>query len=202
MNRQDSVLRTIACDSIAGKTRFTQSELAGRLGLSLSLINGVVKKLENISAVNINRRSFDVISLNRLLMFWATHRNLKRDIVYSARADLAVRDIERGLPDEVAFTGYTAYKFLYDETPSDYSEVYVYSTDRALEEIRGRFPNSTSKIPNLIVLKCDEYIQTEIQQHLLEKSSVCKAQLFVDLWNMNEWYSKEFVQMLTSRLGL
>ncbi|MGC8618713.1 MAG: hypothetical protein ACP5UZ_08290 [Thermoplasmata archaeon] len=202
MNRENSVLRTIACDSISGNTRFTQLGLADRLNLSLSLINRVIKKLENISAIRINRRSFEVISLNRLLMFWATHRNLNKDIVYSARVDLPVTDIERSLPDEIAFTGYSAYKLLYDETPSDYSEVYVYATDIGLEEIKRRFPSSSSKIPNLFVLKCDQYIQEEIREHRLERSSVCRGQLFVDLWNMNEWYSKEFVQMLTSRLGI
>jgi hypothetical protein len=111
-----------------------------------------VTSLRDINAVRVKQRSFEVTALDRLLLYWATHRSLKKDIVYQTRADAQVKDIERGMPNEIAFTGYTAYKFLFNEVPADYSEVYVYATDNGLKEVKRRF-GANGKIPNVIVRK-------------------------------------------------
>ncbi len=202
MKRQDAILRSISCDFLSGKKKFTQLELSKELELSLSVINATIRTLSDISAIRVNVRSFELVSFDRLLYYWATHRNLKKDILYQARVDFSVEEIEKNMPDEIAFTGYSGYKFLFNETPSDYSEVYVYADESGLNEIKYRFPNALSKLPNVTVLKVDEFIAKAIEQHRLEKSSVCPGQIFVDLWNMNEWYSKEFVKSLSERFEL
>lgn len=201
MNKRETVFRAIACGHIEGKRSFTQLALSRELGTSLSTINGAVTDLENINAVRVKPRSFEVMALDRLLMYWATHRNLKKDIVYQTRVSAPVKDIEKSMPDGVAFTGYTAYRFLFKETPADYSEVYLYATETGLKEIKRRFETS-DKIPNLIVLRCDGNMEKAIEGHTLKGSSVCAAQLFVDLWNMNQWYAKDFVDALSKRLGI
>jgi hypothetical protein len=114
---------------------------------------------------------------------------------------MPIRDIERSMPDGVAFTGYTGYRFTFDEAPADYSEVYLYATESALEQIKKRFGPSERQ-PNLIVMRCDDYLGGEISKGKLDKSSVCPAQLFADLWNMGQWYAKDFVDALSKRLGI
>jgi DNA-binding transcriptional regulator LsrR (DeoR family) len=199
MKRQEVVLRRIACGYISGERSFTQLGISKELGVSLSAVNGAVSNLRDINAVRVKRRSFEVTALDRLLLYWATHRNLKKDITYQTRADMPVKDIEKSMPDGAAFTCYTAYRLLYDDAPADYSEVYVYATDDALDEIKRRF-KSSDKVPNVIILKCDSGLERMIKEHKLKRSSVCAAQIFVDLWNANQWYAKDFVDALLKRL--
>ena len=193
--------RKIGCDSIKERGRFTQLGISKELGVSLSVVNGAVKELSAINAVRINKRSFEVIALDRLLLYWATHRNLGKDIVYRTRAEMTVKEIEREMPVGIAFTGYTAYIRLYGDAPADYSEVYAYAADSALGEVRRRF-KPTAKKPNITILRCDRELEREIQEGKLRNLSVCPAQLFVDLWNMNEWYAKDFTDALSKRLGV
>lgn len=198
---KEVVIREIACEYLEGGRSFTQLMLSRKLNLSLSLVNGAVRALSEISSVRVAQRGFEVISLNRLLLYWATHRRLSRDIIFTTRVDLPVRDLERSMPDEIAFTGYTAYRFLYDEAPADYSEVYVYATAEGISEIRRRF-EANGKVPNLTVMKADPNMEDAIRNHRLNKSSVCPAQLFVDLWNMKEWYARDYTDSLSRRLGI
>lgn len=201
MNKQEIVFRQIGCGYISGKRSFTQSGLSKEAGLSLSIVNAAVTRLSEINAVHVKRRSFEVIALDRLLLYWATHRSIKKDIIYQTRADMPVREIERGMPEGIAFTGYTAYRLLFRDVPADYSEVYLYATPTALDTIKRRFePND--KIPNVIVLRSDSGLQKMIDMKQNGHSSVCEAQLFVDLWNMNQWYAKDYTDALMERLGI
>ncbi len=201
MNKQEIVFRKIGCSCIEGRSSFTQLELSKELDVSLSIVNAAVTNLKDINAVRVKQRSLDVIALDRLLLYWATHRNLKKDIVYQTRANAPVKEIERNMPNGIAFTGYTGYRLVFNEAPADYSEVYLYATEESLKEIKRRFePND--RIPNVIVLRCDSDLETAIKRHRLKASSVCPAQLFADLWNMNQWYAKDFVDALSKRLGI
>jgi hypothetical protein len=79
------------------------------------------------------------------------------------------------------FTAYSGAKFYYNINPSDYSEIFVYGNT---DEITKRFPFRKG-IPNIVCLKTDE--------HLMKYDSTPIAQIFVDLWNLNTWYAKEFL---------
>lgn len=202
MNKKEIVFRRLGCGYIdEGRRSFTQLDLSRELGMSLSIVNAAITSLRDVNAVRVKQRSLEIMALDRLLLYWATHRNLRKDIVYQTRVHAPVLEIEKSMPDGIAFTGYTAYRFLFKEAPADYSEVYLYSGDDALSEIKSRF-QPDERTPNLFVLECDSDLEGSIKGRKLRSSSVCVAQLFVDLWNMNEWYAKDYVEALSKRLGV
>ncbi len=193
MKKIESVYREILYRTIEKKEfQLTQSELSKKLNLSLSIVNLAVKKLESIGAIKIMQRSFKVIDVKKILYFWASARNLEKDIIFKKRINMPVREIERNIPD-ITFTAYTAYKFQFKDTPADYSEVYIYADEKELEIIKKRFPKTEDeKKSNLIVLKKDETL------NLYKTLPI--PQIFVDLWNLKEWYAKDFLNALEKNL--
>jgi len=195
MKRTESVYREILYQAIE-KNNFslTQSELSKKLDLSLSIVNLSIKKLSNIGAIKINQRSFNILDIKKILYFWASIRNLEKDVIFKTRIDLPAREIERNMPN-ISFTAYTSYKMKFNDVPADYSEIYVYADTEELEKIKKRFLKlkiSDNKKPNLIVLKKDKSIELY--------NSIPTAQIFVDLWNLKEWYAKEFSDNIERRI--
>ncbi len=168
-----------------------QSELAKKLGFSLSTINLAVKKLEKMNAVRINKMNLNIIDTKKILYLWASIRNLEKDIIYQTRADKPVREIEQTLPN-VIYAAYTAYKFKFKDVPADYSEVYLYANEEEIKEIKKRFPKN-DKNPNLFVLKKNK----NTEQH--PKTGTI-ANIFVDLWNLKQWYANEFLKAIEKKL--
>ena len=166
----------------------TQSYLANALNISLSTVNLAIKPLESMNAIKIKKMGFDIIDVKRILYYWASKRNLEKDIIYKTRVDLPVKEIEKQMPNNIIFTAFSAYKFKFKDVPADYSEVYIYGD----EDIKKRFKES-EKSPNLFVLKKDN----------LEKygKTVTIANLFVDLWNLKQWYAKDFLNALEAKIG-
>ena len=119
---------------------------------------------------------------------------LQDHILYKTRVDLPVDQIEKNMPPEVLFTAYTGYKFRFKDVPADYSEVYVYASGRGLDALKTRFPESV-KVPNLFILKADEHLIQASRNNI-----VPDCQIFVDLWNLPEWYAKEFIINLKERI--
>ncbi len=166
----------------------TQAELSRTLKFSLSTVNRTITVLARIGAIVVHARNFEIIDAKKILYYWASTRNLKKDIIYQTRVDLPVREIQKLMPSTIKFTAYTAYVLRFKDVPADYSEVYVYG-DTTLE---GRFPKKEGP-PNLFVLRFDP--------HLQRYTSVPIATIFVDLWNCKEWYAKEFIKALEVRLN-
>ena len=177
------------------KFNFTQLELSKKLNVSLSIVNSSVKKLESIGAVKIQQRSFNVIDIKKILYLWASLRNIDKDIILKIRIEAPVREIERALPN-VVFTAYTAYKLIFDEVPADYSEVYAYASDEELEIIKNRISKlkTSENNPNLFILKKDSLIKLY--------KTLPLAQLFIDLWNLREWYAKEYLAALEKKIKI
>jgi hypothetical protein len=177
------------------KNSFTQLELSKDMGLSLSVINSAVRKLDEIGAVKILGRSFKVVDLKKALYFLASVRNLSKDILFQTRVETSVRELERVMPAGVVFTGYSGFKFKYNDVPADYSEIYVYADESELDEIKKRIIKDfkiKAQNPNLFVIKKDL---------LVEKSKkISDITLFVDLWNMKEWYAHDFIKELENKL--
>ena len=94
------------------------------------------------------------------------------------------------MPQGVVYTAYSAYKFKFDDVPADYSEIYVYADDEVLKEFKRQFPKKDGP-PNLIMLEVDSHLN-----ETTEKSICSIANMFVDLWNINSWYAKEFCRRL------
>lgn len=179
--------RTLICIYLLENRETTQSQVSQDLEVSLSTVNRTVKKLEKMGAVKVKARSLKVIDPEKVLMHLANIRNLQEDITYKTRVDEPIRKIERSMPQGIKFTAFTAYKDRYEEVPADYSEVYVYADKEALNEIKRRFPPKKGP-PNLIVLKREP------------KVTVTDPLMFADLWNLKEWYAKEFVEGLRDRI--
>ncbi len=190
MKKSELVYRELLQGAIEKKRyRFTQLDMAKSLKISLSTVNSALKPMRKMGAVRVKRRSLEVVNLRKILYYWASARNIGRDVIYRTRADLAVSEIEKQMPPEIVFGAYSAYKFRFDDVPADYSEVYVYCSDDALKDVARRFPQSKNTNPNVFVLR-KEFADKEMPA----------AQVFVDLWNLKEWYSKEFVNALEEKL--
>ena len=97
------------------------------------------------------------------------------------------------MPADVVYGAFTAYKFKFKDVPADYSEAYVYGSDEMVDDIKKRFPESKN-VPNLFVLKKDDLMEAYGKTTTL-------AQTFVDLWNMKEWYAKDFLTALEDKIG-
>ncbi len=173
----------------------TQSELSKKLNISLSAINLSIKKLASIGALKLSQRSFSIIDIKKILYYWASIRNLEKDVVFKIRIEASVREIERAMPN-IIFTAYTAYKERFKNVPADYSEIYLYADEQELEIIKKRISKfKTSQLnPNLFILKKD--------RTLTQYSQIPHSQIFVDLWNLKEWYAKEFLNALEVKLKL
>lgn len=162
--------------------KMTQAEIARALGVSLSTVNMSVSRLEDMNAVKVGKRSLEIIDPKKILYIWASVRNLQKDIIYTTRYDGTVSEIEKRMPPSVVYAAYSAYKMKFKDVPADYSEVYVYGG----EDVINRFPAAKGP-PNVFVLKKDVDEMTIVN-------------IFVDLWNLKEWYAKDFLNALEGRI--
>jgi hypothetical protein len=193
MSKKEIIWREILYQAIEQKNRqMTQKDLAAKFGFSLSTVFNALKAPRQIEAIKVTGRNFQIIDTEKFLYLWATARNFKKDIIYQTRVEKSVLTIEGLMPPSVIFGAYSAYRLKFQEAPADYDKVYVYTSD--LEEIKKRFPAASAKAyPNLIVLKSDQFLKNYGQTTIL-------AQTFVDLWNLSEWYAKDFQEALKQRI--
>ena len=165
---------------------FKQIELSKACGLSLSTVNHALKPLVRMNAIEKRRFGFEVLDPKKILLYWASIRELERDIVYQSHLNEPVGKIESEVPANSVFTAYSAFKFKFKELPSEYSEVVVYGRRESFERRFGG--QELSLKPNLVVLDLDE--------HLLKFETTPTAQIYVDLWNLRSWYAKDFLKKL------
>src|SRR3989304_642294 len=110
-----------------------------------------------------------------------------------------VLDIKKILPN-VFYTAYSAYKLRFNDVPADYSEVYIYGDERDLGIIKHRLsdlkfsPEKSTIKPNFFVLKKDASLNLY--------KNIPIGQIFVDLWNLKEWYAKEFIDSMEEKLKI
>jgi len=189
MKKIEYVYREILYNAIEKKNRrLTQLELARTLKISLSTVNHAIKHLKKMQAVETRTRSFVVLDPKKVLYYWASIRDLDKDIIFQTRVEKPILQIEKEMPDSIVYGAYTAYKFIFNDVPADYSEVYIYGQ----EDIKDRFPKSDNN-PNLFVLKKDSSIQKYGKATTI-------AQTFVDLWNIKTWYANEFLKIMEERI--
>ena len=189
MRKVELVYREILFQAMEKNNRtLTQSYLAKTLKISLSTVNLALKPLQSMNAIKIRKMGFNIIDIKKILYYWASKRNLEKDIIYKTRVEAPVKEIEKQMPNNIVFTAFSAYKFKFKDVPADYSEVYIY----AGEDIKKRFKEN-NKVPNLFILKKDN----------AEKygKTATIANLFVDLWNLNQWYAKDFLNALEAKIG-
>ncbi len=171
----------------------TQKEIAKRLRISLSTVNNAVEPLARIGAIEKRNFGLRLVDREKALAFWASARNLEKDIVYKTRADMPITEIEKLMPSGVAFTAFTAFRLRFNEVPADYSEVYVYADEEGLAELKKRFPQKEGPANLLVLLKPENFAAEKIVPNEL---------MFVDFWNLKEWYAKEFLKALKQKMAL
>ncbi|MEK7566015.1 MAG: hypothetical protein AAB506_03145 [Patescibacteria group bacterium] len=164
---------------------FEQKQLAQRFGFSTSTVFAAVKPLRAIGAVEVSGRNFKLVNFEKLLMFWATHRNLQKDVIYQTHVDLPVYEIEGLVDNNTIFGAYSAARNLLDEAVADYDKIYVYG-DLSLTR---RFLKQKG-IPNFFILRKDKFLKGKI-------TSV--SQTFVDLWNLPDWFAKDYLEALKAK---
>lgn len=190
MKKSELVYREMLYQAIEKKsTRLTQLQLSKELSISLSTVNLALSKLRKMNAIKVNQRSFDIIDARKILYHWACIRDVEKDIVLKTRAEEPIRKIESQMPSDAIFTAFSAYKLRFGEAPADYSEVYVYGDEN---EIRKRF-GKNEKEPNLFVLR------NEDAGRYGKIATI--AQTYVDLWNLKEWYAKEYLKALEGKIN-
>ena len=165
---------------------FKQVELSKACGLSLSTVNYSLKPLVRMNAIEKRRFGFQVLDPKKILLYWASIRELERDVVYQTHLNEPVEKIESEVPADSIFTAYSAFKFKFKEIPSEYSEVVVYGKRESFEKRFGE--EELNFKPNLIVLDLDE--------HLAKFEIAPISQIYVDLWNLRSWYAKDFLKKL------
>ena len=189
MKRTEEVYREILHQAEIGNRALTQKAISEKLDLSISNVSIALKPLRRMGAISVMKMLFRIVNSKKILYYWASARNLEKDIIYATRSEKSVADIEKSMPDSAVFTAYSAYRLKFKDAPADYSEVYVYCND--MEEIKRRFPESKNT-PNLFVLKKDKSMDKYGR-------IATSANIFVDLWNLPEWYAQEFLKAMEQK---
>ena len=172
------------------QNRFVQKDLAQKFNFSTSTIFQALKMLRKMGAVKVGGREFILQDPEKLVYHWASVRDIGRDISYATLVNLPILELENSMLPEAVFACFSAYRLRFNDAPADYDQVWVYSDK--IEEIKKRFPPSKGRV-NLYVLKPDPY--------LLNYGSITTlGQTFVDLWNQDSWYAKEFVNSLKGKI--
>lgn len=193
MTKKELIWRKILHETINNKKpNLTQKELAVNLGFSLSTVFNALKIPRHSGAIKVTGRNFSVIDAEKFLYLWATQRNLEKDTIYKTRVPEDVVKIEGRLPAGIIFGAFSAYVAKYEDAPADYGKIYVYAQEADLPEIKKRFPPIKGE-PNFFVLKSD--------LELYKFGRVTPdTQTFVDLWNIHDWYAKDFLNALKNKL--
>lgn len=195
MTKKEVIWRYLVNQAISHyKLEFQQKNLAKSFGFSLSTVNNALIIPRETGAIKVGGRNFLIEDKEKFLYLWATHRKLNKEIIYSTRVEGAVDVIENQMPAEIIYGSYSAYRKKFKDAPADYDKVYVYASSRILPEIKARFPIKRG-YKNLFVLKSDEYLKQ------MSLNGICpEEQMFVDIWNLTDWYAKDFLNELKSKI--
>ncbi|MFH1233637.1 MAG: hypothetical protein V1649_03230 [Patescibacteria group bacterium] len=187
MLKKEIIWREILYQAIEKKQyQFTQKELAQKFKFSLSTVFNALKIPRANGSIKVFGRFFKVIDKQKFLSIWATFRNLNKDIIYQTWVDMSIKKIEGELPADIIPTAYTAYCLKFKDSSADYDKVYVYAKN--LDQIKKRFPFKKGRL-NLIILKPDDFLKNYGVFPPL-------CQIYVDFWNLPEWYAREFLNNL------
>lgn len=174
------------------KLEFTQKELAERFGVSTSTVFNALKIPRESGAIDVTGKNFSVRDTEKFLYLWATQRNVNRETIYKTHFPAGPKEIEGMMPDGAIFGAYSAYARKYRDAPADYDKVYVYADSKMLEEIKKRFPKKKGYV-NLFALKADP----ELSKF---GAATPDVQTFADIWNLKDWFAKDFLQALKQKI--
>lgn len=174
------------------RLNFTQKELAEKFGFSVSTVFNALKIPRAQGAVNVTGKDFSIMDIEKFLFIWATQRNLSKEVIFKTFSPKNAKEIEGLMPPGIIFGAYSAFTQRYQDAPADYDKVYVYADQNELAEVKKRFPETKGN-PNFFALKKDQYLE---QYGVVTPN----GQTFVDLWNLKDWYAKEFMDKLKEKI--
>lgn len=170
----------------------TQAGLADQFHFSLSTVNLALTKPTAIGAIRKSGKFFVVADPLKLLYLSATIRNLYSDIIYQTSSSTSIHEAEGlALPSSV-YGGYSAGAHILTEPPSDYSSLYLYEDPINLPEIKSRYPSISTGSTKIIILKKPLYLPSSTHTTL--------PHTFVDIWNMADWYARDFTRALEDKI--
>lgn len=195
MNKKEITWRYLIHEAITSKRlEFTQKGLALFFKFSLSTINNALKIPRALGAIKVTGRNFIIQDKEKFLYLWATHRALNKQIIYSTHVPESASEMEARVPDGVFFACYSAYAKKFGSVPADYDKVYLYANSDLLPKIIERFPQQKG-YANFFVLKSDPYLES-----ISDNGIVPVEQIFADIWNLSDWYAKDFIKELREKL--
>lgn len=193
MSKKEIIWREILHQALENKKlEFMQKELAQKFGFSLSTVFNALKIPRESGVIRVTGRNFSVVDAEKFLYLWATNRNVKREIIYETSVSADAREIENLMPAGIIFGAFGAYVRKHHKVPADYDKVYIYADLKNLAEIKKRFPEAKGRA-NLLVLEKDPYLEGF-------GAVTPDVQTFADLWNVSDWYAKEFLNQLKQEM--
>ncbi len=194
MLKKEIIWREILESAIHKKQyRFTQKDIAKKLSISVSTVFNALLIPRKQGAITVSGRDFSLIDIEKLLYIWATQRNLAHEILYQTAVPMSAKEIEGSVPSGIIFGGCSAYAYTHKSAPAEYDTIYVYASASELLELKKRFPKQSGK-ENIFVLKKDPLLER------YGNGTTPDTQTFADLWNMKEWYAKDFLLALKNRI--
>jgi len=191
MKKIEIIWRELLFQVLAKKNRqFAQKDLAEKFSFSTSTVFQALKVPRKMGAVRVTGRYFILEDPEKLLYHWASVRDFKKEIIFTGHLDLPVLEIEGRMPPEIIFGAFSAARRLLTVPPADYDRVYIYA--EKIDSVKQRFKFKKGR-ENLIVLQADKFLEDYGQLTTL-------SQTFVDLWNLPDWYAKEYVQSLKEKI--
>src|SRR3989338_6818499 len=196
MKKKEWIYRELACNALKERgARFTQLGLSRKFGISLSTVHNAIFPLVQNGIVSPLSRGCRLSDLGKLLAFWGTQRKLAKDVVWSGWA-ASVSEAEKAMPSGIVWGGCTAYRRRHNEGVADYSTGIVYADQKEAAEAGGRFRNEKGNA-RVLVLGKDPFLAG-----YADKGICPDPQVYVDLWNLNDWQSARYKDALGKRMGL
>ena len=189
MRKIETIWHDLLNDSLNGSFKHTQQDLAIKYNYSLSTINHALEIPTKMGAIRKESKFFVLEDFFKLLYYWASVRNLERDTAYSTYYPDRILKAEGEIPAGCIYAGYTAARHLLGEPPADYDKLYCYFDD--ISSFRERFPFNKQREPNIFVIK---------KPQNMSGGFTTLPQTFVDIWNMRDWYAKDFTKSLEEKM--
>src|SRR3989338_6544110 len=104
MKKIEFVYREILHQSLEKKNnKLTQLAVASKLRISLSTVNHALKPLRAMGAIDVKLKNFVVVDKKKILYYWASLRNIAKDIIYSTRVGKSIQKIEAEMPADIIY---------------------------------------------------------------------------------------------------
>ncbi|MEM3434291.1 MAG: hypothetical protein QXP27_08980 [Candidatus Methanomethyliaceae archaeon] len=174
--------------------RWQQKEVAAMLGFAPGTVHRALFVPRRAGAVAVESRGFRIRDWKKFLLIWAVFRNMSQDRIWQARLKLPPDRVEGQMIPEARFSGASGFKFRYNYIAADYDEVLIYLDEGYLDKLKYRFSSHWARFgeTTITVLKPDRLLG----------DIVPPEQIYVDLWQMSQWWASEFIKALEQEFGI